>query len=122
MPIRLPRKTTRSLEHMLRLASEAPGLQESSVATPSISGADPGPTPPLLSLKEAADWLSVSLSTLNRMIARGDLTAIRVGARRKVPASYLEAYLAKDIITPNQVIDIVQSLSEPSEHIQNTER
>ena len=118
MPIRLPRKPTRSLDDMLRLASEASGVQEPSAAASSVNGAEP----PLLSLKDAADWLCVSMSTLNRMLRRGDLAAIRVGAHRKIPSSYLSAYLAKNVITPSQVIEIVQSLSDPIEHIQNTER
>ena len=37
------------------------------------------PTPPFLSLREAADWLCVSSSTLKRMIAQGLLPTIRIG-------------------------------------------
>lgn len=66
------------------------------------------PGPPFLSLREAADWLDVSLSTLNRMIAKGDLATVRVGKRRKVPASYLAAYVAKDILLPEQAIEFEQ--------------
>jgi excisionase family DNA binding protein len=64
------------------------------------------PAPPILSLREAADWLCVSLPTLKRTIAKGDLNTIRVGKRRKVPASYLAAYVAKDILLPEQVIGL----------------
>jgi excisionase family DNA binding protein len=49
------------------------------------------------------------VSTLKRLIAKGDLTTIRVGARQKIPASHLEAYVAKDILLPSQVTDPVQS-------------
>jgi excisionase family DNA binding protein len=62
------------------------------------------PAPPFLSLREAAEWLCVSLPTLKRTIAKGDLNTIRVGKRRKVPATYLAAYVAKDILLPERVI------------------
>jgi excisionase family DNA binding protein len=64
------------------------------------------PAPPFLSLREAAEWLCVSLPTLKRTIAKGDLSTVRVGARRKVPANYLATYVAKDILLPEQVIEI----------------
>ena len=54
-----------------------------------------GPAPPFLSLREAADWLCVSRSTLKRMIAQGLLPTIRIGRRRKIPANALSAYVAK---------------------------
>ena len=59
-------------------------------------------TPPFLSLREAADWLCVSLSTLKRLIAKGELSTVRVGARQKVPANHLAAYIAKDVLLPSQ--------------------
>jgi excisionase family DNA binding protein len=66
------------------------------------------PGTPFLSLREAADWLCVSLSTLKRTIAKGDLATVQVGKRRKLPASYLAAYVAKDILLPDQVVDFTQ--------------
>jgi excisionase family DNA binding protein len=62
------------------------------------------PAPPFLSLKEAADWLCVSLSTLKRLIAKGEISSIRIGARQKVPASHLAAYVARDIMLPSEVV------------------
>ena len=38
--------------------------------------------------------MRVSLSTLKRTIAKGELATVRVGKHRKVPASYLAAYVA----------------------------
>jgi excisionase family DNA binding protein len=76
-------------------------------AHPDGPGGEQQPAPPFLSLREAADWLCVSISTLKRLIAKGDLSTIRVGARRKIPASALAAYVARDIILPSQVIDIL---------------
>ena len=127
MPIRLPQKPRRSLEEMLRLVPDASPPTRAPEADPATPVAvldappDPEPTPPFLSLKDAAEWLGVSMSTLTRMLRRGTLQAIRIGARRRLPANYLSAYLARDIITPNQIIDIVQSFSVQSDHIQNTE-
>jgi hypothetical protein len=46
------------------------------------------------------------VTTLNRMIARGDLTTVRVGKLRKIPAGYLAAYIAKDVLKPEQVIEV----------------
>jgi excisionase family DNA binding protein len=112
MPIRV-RRTPNAERHMAvaNPAPEAPA-QEPSLPPPTPSTdqeAPQQPAPPFLSLTEAADWLCVSVSTLKRLIAKGDLNTIRVGARQKIPASHLEAYVAKDILLPSQVTDPVQS-------------
>jgi excisionase family DNA binding protein len=113
MPIRVRRtpNAERQLADIADPAPEAP-VPELSLAPPTATtdqGAAQQPAPPFLSLTEAADWLCVSVSTLKRLIAKGDLTTIRVGARQKIPASHLEAYVAKDILLPSQVTDPVQS-------------
>ena len=64
----------------------------------------PPPAPPFLSLRESADWLCISIATLKRLIAKGKLVTVRVGARQKIPASHLEAYITKDILLPEQVL------------------
>jgi excisionase family DNA binding protein len=64
------------------------------------------PAPPFLSFREAADWLCVSLSTLKRMVAKGEFTAIRVGKRRKIPADYLAAYVGKDVLIPEDNTEV----------------
>jgi len=69
------------------------------------------PEPPFLSLREAADWLCVSLSTLKRMVARGELLAIRVGKHRKIPASSLAAYVGKDLLIPEENTETTTSIS-----------
>ena len=112
MPIRV-RRTPNAQRHVVVAdpASEAPA-QEPSLPPPAPSTDQEGPqlpAPPFLSLTESADWLCVSVSTLKRLIAKGYLTTIRVGARQKIPASHLEAYVAKDILLPSQVTDPVQS-------------
>lgn len=51
---------------------------------------------PLLSLREVADELGVCERTVRRMIARGDVPAIRAGARQlRVPAADLRDYLVR---------------------------
>jgi excisionase family DNA binding protein len=108
MPIRLNRKpATPSLEDITRLLPDESAAQASPEAT---SGSDPtaagpSPSPPFLSLRQTADWLCVSLSTVKRLIAKGELTSVRVGARRKIPSSQLTAYVAKDILLPDQIKD-----------------
>jgi excisionase family DNA binding protein len=64
----------------------------------------PAPAPPFLSLLASAEWLCVSIATLKRLVAEGVLITVRVGARRKIPASHLEAYVAKNILLPDQVL------------------
>jgi excisionase family DNA binding protein len=55
--------------------------------------------PELLTPREAADALRVSLPTLRRLIARGDLQAIRLGelpgASLRVRADELERFLTR---------------------------
>lgn len=108
MLIRLkPHVKLRTLAELVRivpdvLAGEAPALP---VADPE-QDAEQTPGPPFLSLRESAKWLCVSLSTVKRMITRGELIAVRVGARRKIPACHLAAYVARDILLPSQVTDI----------------
>ena len=45
----------------------------------------------LLSVSEAGDSLGVSVSTVWRMIRRGDLASVRQGGRRLIPVDALEA-------------------------------
>jgi excisionase family DNA binding protein len=111
MPIRIRRPAQGlSLEDSLLLAPEVSADPSALVPAP-LDEQVPAqqPAPPFLSLREAADWLCVSISTLKRLIANGALSTIRVGARRKIPASALEAYVARDILLPSQVSDILQS-------------
>ncbi len=49
------------------------------------------PESPLLSVGEAGEALGVSISTVWRMIRRGDLTSVRLGGRRLIPEKALEA-------------------------------
>jgi excisionase family DNA binding protein len=58
---------------------------------------------PFLSLREAADWLCVSRSTVKRLVARGDLITIRIGKRPKISADCLAAYVSRDILLPDEV-------------------
>jgi excisionase family DNA binding protein len=106
MPIRLSRtKWRRDAEEVTPLSPDAPTVGAATCAGANTAAVDnEPPAPPFLSLREAAGWLCVSLSTLKRTIAKGDLSTVCVGKRRKVPASYLAAYVAKDILLPEQVI------------------
>ena len=47
----------------------------------------------LLSPKQAAEELNVSVWTVYRLIKRGDLVAIRVGRLLRIPESSLEAFI-----------------------------
>ena len=63
-------------------------------------------TGPFLSISEAAAWLCVSVSTVKRMLTRGDIQAVRVGKRRKVPAETLAAHVSKNILIPEHDKDV----------------
>jgi excisionase family DNA binding protein len=59
-----------------------------------------GGQPPFLSFNEAARWLCVSLSTVKRLVACGDLVAVRIHKRRKISGGALRAYVTKDMMFP----------------------
>jgi excisionase family DNA binding protein len=44
-------------------------------------------------INEAAELLAVDRRTVYRMLARGELRAVRVGARQRIPAGELERLL-----------------------------
>lgn len=108
MPIEVPvGDRGRNLEQTQPLAPNQPSSGSSIRSANATDGRETAvfSQPPFLSLKEAADWLCVSLSTLKRMVAKGELSTVRVGARRKISASALSAYVAKDIVLPSEVDD-----------------
>jgi excisionase family DNA binding protein len=112
----MPRLPTRSKKHSnpQETSSSAPfalghGSLGPTVDAHDVTSEQNSPAPPFLSLREAADWLCISISTLKRLIAKGELSIIKVGARRKIPASVLAAYVGRDILLPSQVLDILQS-------------
>ena len=121
MPIRLRRASLPPTlaEALLRTPDAQadprdPAPKASSADTVAAARVDPDSVPeaetlqpPFLSLPEAAEWLCVSKSTVKRLIAKGDLVALRVGARRKIPASCLSAYVKRDIL-------ILGDAAEPS--------
>lgn len=49
----------------------------------------------LYSIPEAADQLSVSARVLERLIADGDVSTVKIGRRRLVPAEALEDYVER---------------------------
>ena len=53
--------------------------------------AEPHSESALLSVSEAGESLGVSVSTVWRLIRRGDLASVRQGGRRLIPADKLEA-------------------------------
>jgi excisionase family DNA binding protein len=57
------------------------------------SPASCGPRSRLLTLKEAADQLALSTRTVRRLVARGDLDAVRLGRSVRIAPSSLEKIL-----------------------------
>jgi excisionase family DNA binding protein len=113
MPILLRRlKSSRNSATATAVSPLLCGPAVSGPAGPNAAAAGTEPSgPPFRSLREAAGWLCVSLPTLKPTIAKRDLRTVRVGKHRKVPASYLAAYVAKDILLLNQVVDFTQDCS-----------
>ena len=59
--------------------------------------------PHLLDLETAADRLAVSVRTLRRLLAAGDLPSVRIRAARRILASDLSAYIASNsTVSDNQ--------------------
>ena len=107
-PVRLKRNvTSSSLEEISRLLPEDshPELSPAAAWNPVSSSPAPSSNPPFLSLREAANWLCVSLSRVKRLLARGELASVRIGARQKIPSSELTVYISKDILLPDQIKD-----------------
>jgi excisionase family DNA binding protein len=95
---------TSSVEEITRLLPDvdapAPSVQLSANCVPMI--VEPVIASPFLSLREAAEWLCVSRSTLKRLVARGELITIRIGKRPKISADCLAAYVTRDILLPDE--------------------
>ena len=51
---------------------------------------------PLLSRAEAAAWLGVSVATVARMIARGQLQTKQIGSRTRILRESVDALLSKE--------------------------
>ena len=105
MPIRLKLTLPTCLEEISRLLPEEshPEPRASAASNAITPSPAPSPSPPFLSLREAADWLCVSLSTVKRLLAKGELISVRIGARQKIPSSELTVYVSKDILLPAQI-------------------
>jgi excisionase family DNA binding protein len=72
------------------------------------------PSPPFLSLTEAAAWLGISLSTVKRLVDRRELAAVRIGARRKIPLSELKNYALARLVGRSMPIRKLQGNAEVS--------
>jgi excisionase family DNA binding protein len=98
---------TSSIDEITRLlpdvGSPEPSVQSTANCNP--VSAEPLVASPFLSMREAAEWLCVSRSTLKRLIAKGELTTIRVGKRRKISANCLSAYVTRDVLLPEAIAD-----------------
>jgi excisionase family DNA binding protein len=51
----------------------------------------------LVALSEAARMLGVSVYTVRRLVARGEVAAVNVGARRLIPASEIERIVQRGV-------------------------
>ena len=56
-------------------------------------------TPPLLTLREAANRLGIGMSTLYKVIAKGDLPVVKIGKSTRVRESDLTEYVAGRVVT-----------------------
>jgi excisionase family DNA binding protein len=56
----------------------------------------------MLSIDEVADQLAVSRDTIRRLVERGELKAVKVGAQWRISTADLAAYLERN--TPEPVV------------------
>jgi excisionase family DNA binding protein len=61
----------------------------------SIRTQQPVPGPRLYSISTVADRLDVSPDTVRRLLARGDLTPIRIGSAVRIAAAELESFVER---------------------------
>lgn len=61
--------------------------------TPKLAKPELAPAPRLLTIKDVAERLQVSGRTINRVVANGDLTVIRIGRAVRVSEEALKAFL-----------------------------
>ena len=64
----------------------------------------------MLSIKETADLLDVSETTVRRMIHKGQLKAVKIGALYKIPISEL-----RNLGVPQETIDLWLASQEGKE-------
>jgi excisionase family DNA binding protein len=76
------------------------------------------PGSPFLTIAEAAHWLGVSVSTVKRLIRRGELINVQIGARRKIPNTSLTSYVTRGVMFPGTT-SVMTQLERP---INNTAR
>jgi excisionase family DNA binding protein len=75
------------------------------MSTPTIPTSEPRPakssTSPrvLLTVEAAAERLSIGRTTMYALIKNGEITTVRVGHLRRIPADALTAYTARLIAT-----------------------
>lgn len=66
-------------------------------------------TPPLLTIKQTALQLAVSVNTAQRLIARGEIASVQIGSGerklRRIPPEAIDAYIRrlKELQTPQGV-------------------
>jgi excisionase family DNA binding protein len=51
----------------------------------------------LVAISDAARTLGVSVYTIRRLVARGDVAAVNVGARRLIPASEVDRIMQRGV-------------------------
>jgi excisionase family DNA binding protein len=65
---------------------------------PGYNAATTRPAPKLLyRAEEAADLLSISRTAVFGLISSGDLPAIKIGGRRRIPRTSIEDYIARQL-------------------------
>jgi excisionase family DNA binding protein len=57
--------------------------------------AEPAPGWTLLTVEAAADHLSIGRTTMYALLKNGDVTSVRIGRLRRVPAEALATYTAR---------------------------
>lgn len=92
------------LDSLTRLADQLErqitGLHDTLEELRAQAAADPAPEPVnrLVSVRQAAEYLSISRSTMYALIADSQVTTVRVGSTTKVRTGDLDAYAERHVV------------------------
>ena len=109
------RNGVRKIKLVPEILCDAPGLQAGkSLAQPIRQGSAVTSVVPVsgfLSIAEAAHWLSVSASTVEQLVRKGELITVQIDERYKIPNTALFAYFARTVMFAEVIMSKDLSLS-----------
>jgi excisionase family DNA binding protein len=87
---RIESRLSEALEEIGAALGELPVL-----AALACRPAPAGVAPRLLNIAQAAEALSLGKSTVNALVASGEIGSVKIGSARRVPVEEIDAYVAR---------------------------